>query len=76
MTQSFLDIEIRHQRTVREKDNTATFVRFDLPFTEVGVLTGAEEAGITNRLSIISNRQVDELSTVLGSEINLASTRL
>lgn len=46
------------------------------PFTEVGVLTGAEEPGITNHLSIISNQRVDELSTVLDSEINLASTRL
>lgn len=58
------------------KDNAATWFVFSSPFTEVGVLTGAEQAEIINRLSIISNQRVDELSTVLDSEINLASTRL
>lgn len=47
-----------------------------LPITEVGALTVAEEPAITNLLSIISSQRVDELSTVLDSEINLASTRL
>lgn len=47
---------------------------FTIVFTEVGELM---EAGvITNRVSIISTRLVDELNTVLDMETNLASTRL